>query len=181
MIGRSAASGALDLDFSSPRHSARKPVDRIGAAEIDAEFGALDGDLRRRFLVGLRVGSGRRRHHLRNRARRHRARPACSARSVCRGRIGRRHDRFRGTSGVAGVAARFLRIAFGSSSRCQPSDIGLAASDLADRSWRIGRLGLTVSDLPCQTWLLPPWRFQACAFSRPSVLASQSWRLSLAV
>ena len=42
MIGRSAASGAFDRDFSSPRHSARKPADRIGAADIDAEFGPLD-------------------------------------------------------------------------------------------------------------------------------------------
>ena len=32
-------------DFRSPRHSARRPLDRIGAADVDAEFGALHRDL----------------------------------------------------------------------------------------------------------------------------------------
>jgi len=35
MIGRSAVSGAFDLDFNSPRHNARSPFTELALAEID--------------------------------------------------------------------------------------------------------------------------------------------------
>ena len=57
MIGRNAASGAFDFDFNRPRHSARRPSDRIGAADIDAEFGSLHRDFGSRRLRRVRVGA----------------------------------------------------------------------------------------------------------------------------
>ena len=161
MIGRSAVSGAFDLDFSSPRHSARKPVDRIGAAEIDPELGPLERDLRRGGLVGFRVaGRRRRRHHFRDRARRS---------PGSRGLLGLDQlcwppDRAApssistATSGVAGEGVCGV---------CGFGGIGLGSVGFGGSAWRDVRLRRVsfgaASALPLRSLALPLWR---CRSSR---------------
>ena len=143
MIGRNAASGAFDLDFNSPRHSARRPFDRIGGAEIDPELGSLQRDFRRGVVVGLRVGRRRRgRHDFRDRARDDGLRRPCRARSACRPR-----DRAAPSSTArpsAAWPAKALRLGFRSAWRCRPLPTPILA-ELGLCGFRSGRLGLAAS------------------------------------
>ena len=70
--------------FQQPAPERAQARNRIGGAEIDAELGALDCNLRGGFLVRLGVADGRGRHHLRDRARRHRAERLGRVRSALR-------------------------------------------------------------------------------------------------
>ena len=84
MIGRSVDDRCIGprLQKSAPQRA--QPGDRIGAAEIDAEFGALQRGLRRAGSLGLRfVGGGRGRDHFGNRRRGDGAFAASPAPPVC--------------------------------------------------------------------------------------------------
>ena len=135
MIGRNAASGAFDRDFSSPRHSARRPVDRIGAAEIDPELGSLQWRPSA-LSSSARVFAGRwrRGHDFRDRARGDRARRLARLDQLCGRGIGRGHDRFRRDQRRGGVAAAVSGRPSGLA-RCQRCAAGYRSS-ASSRTWR---------------------------------------------
>ena len=95
MIGRSAASGAFDRDFSSPRHSARRPSSELAPPTSTPNSVRWTGGLRRFLRLGLRSSALAPRFRIGLAG--HGLRRLCSRLDQFSGRrIGRGHHRFGG-------------------------------------------------------------------------------------